>query len=60
MPKENLYVASKVREHLKSRACRLSEDATGTPINDIIRGSLDDACRRAKANDRKTVMKRDL
>jgi len=60
MPKENLYVESRVKDYLKGRGCRLSEEATGFEMNDILRGALDDACRRAKANDRKTVMKRDL
>lgn len=56
-----LFVKSKVRDYLKSKSCNVSGDITdGSILNGIIIDILDKAIKRANANNRKTVMERDL
>ena len=56
-----LFVKSKVREYIKSKACNTSGDVIDGPaLNNAIIGILDSAIRRAKANGRKTVQEKDL
>ncbi len=58
---EPLYVKSKVREFIKGKGCNTSSGVLdGDTLNTIIMELLDNAVRRAKANNRKTVKARDL
>jgi histone H3/H4 len=58
---EPLYVKSKVREFIKGKGCNTSSGVLdGDALNKIIMEMLDNAVRRAKANNRKTVKARDL
>jgi len=58
---EPLYVKSKVREFIKGKECNTSSGVLdGDTLNKIIMELLDNAVRRAKANNRKTVKARDL
>ncbi len=58
---EPLYVKSKVREFIKGKGCNTSSGVLdGETLNAIIMEHLDNAIRRAKANNRKTVKARDL
>jgi histone H3/H4 len=58
---EPLYVKSKVREYIKGKGCNTSSGVLdGTTLNNLIMEMLDNAVRRAKANNRKTVKARDL
>lgn len=58
---EPLYVKSKVREFIKGKECNTSSGVLdGDTLNKIIMELLDNAIRRAKANNRKTVKARDL
>ena len=58
---EPLYVKSKIREFIKGKGCNTSSGVLdGDTLNKIIIELLDNAVRRAKANNRKTVKARDL
>ena len=58
---EPLYVKSKVREYIKGKGCNTSSGVLdGATLNSLIMEMLDNAVRRAKANNRKTVKARDL
>ena len=58
---EPLYVKSKVREFIKGKGCNTSSGVLdGDTLNKIIMEILNNAVRRAKANNRKTVKARDL
>jgi len=58
---EPLFVKSKVREFIKGKECNTSSGVLdGDSLNAIIMELLDNAIRRAKANNRKTVKARDL
>ena len=58
---EPLYVKSKIREFIKGNGCNTSSGVLdGDTLNSIIIDILDNAIRRAKANNRKTVKARDL
>jgi len=58
---EPLYVKSKIREYIKGNDCNTSAGVLdGETLNGIIMEVLDNAIRRAKANNRKTVKARDL
>jgi len=58
---EPLYVKSKVREYIKGKECNTSSGVLdGETLNQIIMEILDNAVRRAKGNNRKTVKARDL
>ena len=58
---EPLYVKSKIREFIKGKGCNTSSGVLdGDTLNGIIIELLDNAVRRAKANNRKTVKARDL
>ena len=59
MAKENLIVASKVKEYIKSKKMMTSGDALEA-INDAIYEMLDDAVERTKANKRSTVKPQDI
>lgn len=58
---EPLYVKSKVREYIKGKGCNTSSGVLdGDTLNNLIMEMLDNAVRRSKANNRKTVKARDL
>ena len=58
---EPLFVKSKVREYIKGHECNTSSSVLdGEVFNEIIMDILDNAVRRAKQNNRKTVKARDL
>lgn len=58
---EPLYVKSKVREYIKGKECNTSSGVLdGETLNKLIMEMLDNAVRRAKGNNRKTVKARDL
>ena len=58
---EPLYVKSKIREFIKGKGCNTSSGVLdGDTLNKLIMEMLDNAIRRAKANNRKTVKARDL
>jgi len=58
---EPLYVKSKVREYIKGKGCNTSSGVLdGNTLNKLIMEMLDNAVRRAKGNNRKTVKARDL
>ncbi|MFW9821150.1 MAG: hypothetical protein ACFFE5_16215 [Candidatus Thorarchaeota archaeon] len=58
---EPLYVKSKVREYIKGKGCNTSSGVLdGDTLNKLIMELLDNAVRRAKGNNRKTVKARDL
>ena len=58
---DTLFVKSKVREHIKSNNLNTSSGVLdGDTLNKLIIAILDNACRRSKANGRKTVKARDL
>ena len=58
---EPLFVKSKVREFIKGKGCNTSSGVLdGDTFNGIIMELLDNAVRRAQANNRKTVKARDL
>ncbi len=58
---EPLYVKSKVREYIKGKDCNTSSGVLdGETLNKLIMEMLDNAVRRAKGNNRKTVKARDL
>jgi histone H3/H4 len=58
---EPLYVKSKVREYIKGKGCNTSSGVLdGETLNKLIMEMLDNAVRRAKGNNRKTVKARDL
>ena len=58
---EPLYVKSKVREYIKGKGCNTSSGVLdGDTLNKLIMDMLDNAVRRAKGNNRKTVKARDL
>ncbi len=58
---EPLFVKSKVREFIKGKGCNTSSGVLdGDTFNSIIMELLDNAVRRAQANNRKTVKARDL
>ena len=56
-----LIVKSKVREYIKSKGCNTAGDLVdGSALNNVIKGLLDAAIGRAKANGRKTVQTKDI
>jgi histone H3/H4 len=58
---EPLYVKSKVREYIKGKGCNTSSGVLdGDTLNKLIMELLNNAVRRAKGNNRKTVKARDL
>ncbi|MFX1378261.1 MAG: hypothetical protein ACFFA4_04135 [Promethearchaeota archaeon] len=58
---EPMYVKSKVREYIKGKGCNTSSGVLdGDTLNKLIMEMLDNAVRRAKGNNRKTVKARDL
>jgi hypothetical protein len=57
--RESLVVVSKVKAYIKSKKMMTSSDALGA-INEKIRGMLDAAIERTKANRRSTVKPQDL
>ena len=58
---EPLFVKSKVREYIKAKECNTSSGVLdGDALNNIIKEMLDNAVKRATANNRKTVKARDL
>ena len=63
--KEPLYVKSKIKDYIKAKGLNSSgELIDGTDreniLNDLITEALDKAADRAKANNRKTLMPKDL
>lgn len=58
---EVIFVKAKVRDYVHSKDCNASGDVLDSDALDkIIKGLLDKAIERAKANNRKTVMEKDL
>lgn len=58
---EVLFVKSKVRDYIHSKDCNTSGDVLdGDSLDKVIKSILDKAIERAKANNRKTVMEKDL
>jgi len=58
---DTLFVKSKVREHIKANNLNTSSGVLdGDTLNNLIVEILDKACKRSKANGRKTVKARDL
>lgn len=58
---EVIFVKSKVRDYVHSKDCNTSSDVLdGGALDKIIRELLNKAVERAKANNRKTVMSKDL
>ena len=56
-----LFVKSKVKEHIKAAGCNTAGDLVdGDALNNVIKGILDAAIARAKANGRKTVQAKDM
>lgn len=56
-----LFVKSAIRGYIKESGCNTATDVTETDaLNEIIIEVLDSAIKRAKANNRKTVLVRDL
>ncbi len=56
-----LFVKSKVRDYIHSKECNASGDVLdGDALDKVIKNILDKAIDRAKANNRKTVMEKDL
>ena len=61
MPKDPLFVKSKVKERLKGKGCMTSNDILdGASLQNAIGGILDKACIRAKSNKRKIVQPKDI
>ena len=59
--RDTLFVKSKVREFIKDQKCSTAANVLdGDVLNDAIADILSDACRRAKLNQRKTVMEKDI
>lgn len=59
MEDEVLVVASKVRNHLKSKDVKMSGELIGA-LNTAVKKMLDDAAARCKANKRSTVKPQDV
>ena len=59
MAKEVLVVGSKVKAYIKKKQCMTSGDLLGA-LSDKVRGLLDAAVARTKANKRSTVRSSDL
>ncbi len=66
MPEEKakadvIFVKSKVRDYVHSKECNTSGDVLdGDALDKVLKEILDKAIERAKANNRKTVMEKDL
>ena len=54
-----LIVGSKVREVIKSKKCMTSSEFLPA-LNEVVKGLVERACERAKANKRTTLRARDL
>jgi len=52
-------VITKIREHIKNQELSISKDYFNE-LETILCKVIDDSCKRCIANDRKTVMARDL
>ncbi len=57
--KESLVVGSKVKAYIKAKECMTAGD-TLDALSDVVRGILDKAVERTKANKRSTVKPQDL
>lgn len=55
----DLIVQSKVREYIKKKKLNTGGDALGA-LDKVVMGLIDDAAKRAKGNDRKTLLARDV
>ncbi len=56
---ELLVVRSKVKEYVKGKKCRMSEDAV-VAVSTAVKAILDKAALRAKANKRQTLKDADI
>ena len=56
---ELLVVRSKVKEYVKGKKCRMSEDAV-VAVSAAVKAVLDKAAVRAKANKRQTLKESDI
>ncbi len=56
---ELLVVRSKVKDYVKGKKCRMSEDAVAA-VSAAVKGLLDKAVVRAKANKRQTLKDSDV
>ncbi len=57
--KVNLIVRSNIRKAVKDKISNVAEEVEQA-LNEKVLKLLDDACGRAKANDRRTLLARDL
>ncbi|RYF11904.1 MAG: hypothetical protein EOO40_02385 [Deltaproteobacteria bacterium] len=57
--KESLIIASKVREIIRGKSCNTAGDAL-EGLNDWLHLLIDQACKRAQSNRRKTIRAHDF
>ena len=55
----DLVIQSKVKEHIKEQDMRMSGDFVDA-LDEKVKGLVEEAARRAKGNDKKTVKPNDL
>ncbi len=60
VPKEVLIIASRLKEYVRARSGFNTSDRALEPLSEIVREVCDRAIRRAAAEDRKTVLDRDI
>jgi len=59
-PKEVLIIASRLKAYVKSRSGMNTSDGVLDSLSDIIRKAVDEAISNADADERKTVLDRDV
>lgn len=60
VPRDVLIVASKLKDYIRARAGMNTSDAVLQPLSDAVRRLCDQAIRKARAAERKTVLERDF
>lgn len=59
MAEETLVIQSKVKDYIKKKGCQTSATAIDA-LSQRVANLLNDACERAKSNNRSTVKDRDI
>jgi hypothetical protein len=60
LPRDVLIVASKLKSYVKARSGLRTSDGVMEALSDLVRLACDEAVRRARADERQTVLDRDV
>ena len=60
VPKEVLIVASRLKDYVRARSGMNTSDRVLGPLSEIVRAAVDEAIERARQDERKTVLDRDV